>query len=122
MTKIIKPNITEGEWAIEKHNHTDGEVWLTVDKGAIDVTHNVSDDKIASQRYSITKPEERIANAKAISSVPEMIDALIEAYNMADNLSKNANFSYSISGSELKKRFKKALLKAGCTEVEDERD
>lgn len=111
-----KPKITEGEWTIENHDHIDGEVWLSINKGAIDVTHNVRDDQIASQKFSITDNKERVANAKAISAVPEMIDALIECYK---DLKETEIASYNVGGEmwesdkELLQRVEQALKKAG---------
>lgn len=109
-----KPDITQGEWTVEKHDHIDGEVWLSINQGAIDVTHNVRDDQIASQKFSITDSDERIANAKAISAVPSMIDALIEDYEAFEfmyNLTKEAAISdYCHDRME---SLKQALTKAG---------
>ena len=58
-----RPNITEGEWEFDRCPNV-----YASDKSII----------------AFIRPD-NYANAKAISAVPEMIDALIEAYNYMDS-------------------------------------
>lgn len=66
-------------WHIEKHEHIDGELWLTINKGAIDITHNKEEGDIASMRYSALSDEENLANAERIVHCINHFDELAEA-------------------------------------------
>jgi hypothetical protein len=57
---------TPEPWTLHKHDHARGEVWLSINRGAIDVTHNVEDGQICAQKYSVLAPKERQANAYRI--------------------------------------------------------
>ena len=69
-----KPNITQGSWYYN------------------DIYHNVESDikdngeLICEVNYYGTDEEEEVANARAISAVPEMIDALIHILDNAGSL------------------------------------
>lgn len=83
-----KPNITQGEWYVNKSVFSDSPIVTTKENGWVaDIPQS---DGMES------------ANAKAISAVPEMIDALIEVYNYMD------------SGDDpIREEVKQALKKAG---------
>ena len=89
-----RPNITEGEWEYNNENY----VLSNYNGGlTICVVDYVGSDK-----------EEETANAKAISAVPEMIDALLEAN---DYIIENA--PDDIYPKELLDKLELALKKAG---------
>jgi hypothetical protein len=65
-----KPNITEGEWVVQESVSSD---W---GKGI----------GVVAKQGVVTPVVHTMEDAKAISAVPEMIDALIEAYKAIDYL------------------------------------
>jgi uncharacterized FlaG/YvyC family protein len=91
-----KPNITEGEW------HATG---LEIRSLSSIILANIYNHLEVNQ-----SKEEAKANAKAISAVPEMIDALIDVLE-----THNQNVNYSLYDGSYN-RVKEALKKAGCTE------
>ena len=90
-----KPNITKGNW---EHLEDYKSVQSDLDDGTL----------ICEIDYTGTDPEEELANAKAISAVPEMIDALIEAN---DYIIENA--PDDIYPKELLDKLEQTLEKAG---------
>lgn len=97
-----KPNITEGEWTYRKDR-------VIRDNDEYSTIAAVSSRKLGTPDW------ERQNNAKAISAVPDMIDALIEAYDALDNVkqdySKRQLRSYKVNNSLTK--MESALEKAG---------
>ncbi|MDR9419486.1 hypothetical protein [Gracilimonas sp.] len=92
-----KPKITEGEWYTNSSVFDDTIIVTTKENGWVaDVPGS---------------PEQQRANAKVISAVPEMIDALIVAQDVFSYI--NDNDAYGDFAEELTK-VEKALKKAGC--------
>lgn len=111
MSKVRKPDITKGEWIYEDS--------ILINVG---VKNNHPLVKLKPILFNVwnngkTK-KEGIANAKAISAVPEMIDALIECYN---DYKETERAAYSVnaemwdSDTEILNKVQKALKKAGCS-------
>lgn len=86
-----KPKITEGEWGLFTPP-TNAHIY-------------VKSKEHKEEVCDISFTQNREANAKAISAVPEMIDALMEAYRYMDD-----------GDGFVRDDIKKALIKAGCTE------
>ena len=84
---------TPGPWKICRHNHRDGELWLTVVNGAWDLTHNYAKhrDIVADARFSAMSDEENEANARLIAAAPELLEALqkIDKILWEEGLSKS---------------------------------
>lgn len=97
-----KPDITKGEWT---HNENDKTV--------------ISDDgdvMICEIDYIGVDKEEEKANAKAISAVPEMIDALIESQKELTILCDYLKFSdlkAMVRVEKIIKNNEQTLIKAG---------
>ena len=95
-----KPNITQGSWYYN------------------DIYHNVESDikdngeLICEVNYYGTDEEEEVANARAISAVPEMIDALVEAHGTLESLTYSGADKFVVE--EELKNIEQALKKAGC--------
>ena len=103
-----KPEITKGEWEIS-------------DNGTVFHWGNGPETEgytpcIAKVSIWKNNPEKGLANARAISAVPEMIDALVEARNeiktMENCLTMN-HHKYDVTAITV---INKALKKAGCGE------
>ena len=88
-----KPNITDGEWSYKKNLSRNK--WLVAS----------SETDICEMNFLYDSQE---ANAKAISAVPEMIDALM-VINESDEARK-------AMGSVARTKMIEALEKAGCYE------
>jgi len=107
-----KPKITKGEWILGDENNLGCEVELP--NGSI-----ISMDR--SGRYTedyVISREEMLSNRKAISAVPEMIDALIESTKLLEHLKSvetEAELIYEIEQQIEMNKFS-ALKKAGCNE------
>lgn len=71
---------TPTPWEVETHNHIDNEVWHTILKGAVDITHNTQPHEIACDKYSALSQEENEANAafivRAVNNFYPMLEAL----------------------------------------------
>jgi uncharacterized cupin superfamily protein len=69
---------TPGPWTVQKHHHAAGDLWLTVLRGAWDVTHNHASrpEVIADAAYSAMSDEENEANAHLIAAAPDLLAAL----------------------------------------------
>lgn len=99
---IKKPNITEGEWNYYKDNFPE----ILSSTRAICKGYNC-------EHGDFTDKEED-TNLKAISAVPEMIDALIEAYHTLKPTVDKYGIHCSGGESETLRDIEQALLKAGC--------
>lgn len=93
-----KPDITKGNW---QHWEDEKIVQSDLDNETL----------ICEVNYTGTDPEEESANAKAISAVPDMIDALIDIHSTYRN---NETGNMVINKSKWYK-IKQALEKAGAT-------
>ena len=90
-----KPNITEGIWRIEDRGN-----WCDV----------ISDHDFLDRGDIICQDSEMV-NAKAISAVPEMIYALIEAYSL---MKRGSGKKVTLKEKEdIEKKIEQALKKAG---------
>ena len=104
-----KPNITKGEWrhGVINNGHEHFK----------DYSHYVSvpeNEMVICNILENHSFEESEANAKAMSAVPEMIDALIDIKYQLKSLSNNDKYDLldTVDFSEIEK----ALKKAGCNE------
>ena len=93
-----KPNITGGKWEAVRNNF-----YSTVD------LEGLSFIDCHCNNITGVSADEAQANAKAISAVPEMIDALMEAN---DYIIENA--PDDIYPERLLDQIEQALIKAGC--------
>lgn len=103
-----KPNITEGEWEVIEDKRI-GKSGKTIHRVfQIRRVNDESDSGKVTQWNGLAKAAspKGHANAKAISAVPDMIDALIEAYKEASD--------YKLS-KETASKIEQALTKAGIT-------
>ena len=76
----MKVKHTVTPWKVVQHEHVNGELWLTILKGSMDVTHNkMYGSDIGSFRYSALSPEENQANAEFIVRAVNVHDELVEA-------------------------------------------
>jgi len=111
-----KPNITEGEWSvvhIEEQQDVEG-LWMPE-------KWYVSDGMNWICQLIHGKQKNYPANAQAISAVPEMMDALIEAYKAINSLDDKTlgmvrpagQFEEYPAKYELIKNIREALKKAG---------
>ena len=94
-----KPNITGGKWEAAEYNQAP----------YVQLIIETDDTVIAEMDSGITDYDEVKANAKAISAVPVMIDALLEAN---DYIIENA--PDDIYPEPLLNKIEQALIKAGC--------
>ena len=110
---IKKPSITEGEWSFEVTDKVENKLVLFIkDDFGRQVAWVYRQEVGDSSRVNK-------ANAKSISAVPKMIDALIEIYNDTNFLIE----SNYLKGTQLNPKYlevikrcaEQALLKAGCT-------
>ena len=93
-----KPNITEGEW-----------IWHDyIDKVEALQSDNIT---VCELNYCGADEDERQATAKAISAVPEMIDALIESHK--DLVEWNDCIPSSNETEDIIEQIEQALKKAG---------
>ena len=96
-----KPKITEGEWWVntlgQHHNNTDIQQH--------EICWSPDGECVVDHVYSL-------ADAQAISAVPEMIDALINAHETLDSLTY-CGADRNIVDAELE-NIEQALKKAGC--------
>ena len=97
ITDMKKPNITEGEWWV----NTLGQHHNNPDIQQHEICWSPDAECVVDHVYSL-------ADAKAISAVPEMIDALM-AINESDEARK-------VMGSVARTKMIEALEKAGCHE------
>jgi hypothetical protein len=70
---------TPGPWEVVRHEHADGELWLSVNQHA---DANGMKEWIAEIKYLCTDPERQKANARLIAAAPELLaacKALIDA-------------------------------------------
>ena len=101
-----KPNITGGEW---KARNDYGVSW-SVNIGAFSFISTIQ-NHILEEKLGITE-EQAEANAKAISAIHELIDALLEAYKLIDYI--NDDIYLSKETIEVYSQIEQALIKAGC--------
>ncbi|KKL56790.1 hypothetical protein LCGC14_2241900 [marine sediment metagenome] len=70
---------TPGPWKIIEHDHAAGDSWLSVCRGAVDITHNKpTAGCICTSRFSALTPAENMANARLIAAAPELLGTLRE--------------------------------------------
>lgn len=83
---MTKHKHTPGPWRVHKNSHISGEQWLTVLRGAWDITHNsaAKPDAIADAQHSSMSDAENLANARLIAAAPELLEALKTAQGWLD--------------------------------------
>lgn len=79
---------TKGPWKVNKHNHAEGELWLsigTLERGpVVDIPTGKAfpprmvyeGQLIAECKYLVTPDEEQWANARLCAAAPDLLDAL----------------------------------------------
>lgn len=95
-----KPNITKGQWNLSSN--------FSEPHSCNDIISTGGEFDAVICRLTGLGVEQTGANAKAISAVPEMIDALIEFYGAWKNVDDPEHEGYAII-----QKAKQALLKAG---------
>lgn len=80
-------DFTKGPWSVNRHQHIDDELWLTVLAGAWDITSNSASmpGVVADAKYSAMSDKENLANAHLIAAAPEMYEALLKAREFITN-------------------------------------
>jgi hypothetical protein len=64
---------TPGPWEVVRHNHVDGELWLSVNQHADDAGMK---EWIAEIKYLTTDEARQWANARLIAAAPELLEQL----------------------------------------------
>ena len=73
---------TPAPWKIIEHDHAAGDSWLSVCRGAVDITHNKpTAGCICTSRFSALTPAENMANARLIAAAPELLAVAKECLN-----------------------------------------
>lgn len=107
-----KPNITKGEWSLNVlRNGMDYHI-NSPECMVIKVEHSQYWRDAEEAEFCIPR---WMADAKAISAVPEMIDALIESYYQLSTL-VNDGIEHSRKDEICLEKIEQALKKAGCHE------
>ena len=72
---------TPGPWEVVRHNHIDGDLWLSVNQSAD--AHGMK-QWIAEIKYLTTGEPEQWANARLIAAAPRLLAACKTALQYAD--------------------------------------
>jgi len=107
-TMIDKPKITTGEWRVG--NYRPYRQVVQIKDKSTDNDSRPGNRKICDVNVNGNRKE----NAKAISTVPEMIDVLIESYNMVTQELAEETAMPTDELVELATMQEKVLEKAGC--------
>jgi hypothetical protein len=73
---------TPGPWEVIRHQHVDGELWLSVNQHA---DPDGMKEWVAEIKYLTTDAERQWANARLIAAAPDMLAALREVAHHADD-------------------------------------
>lgn len=103
-----KPNITEGEWKYRYNGY-----YYDIEISGYSFINTIQNETL-EYRKGLTKDVE-LANAKAISAVPEMMDALLDIWLICEPALVNGGVFTKEWEAKLLKA-KEVLIKAGCTE------
>ena len=103
-----KPKITEGKWKYRYNGH-----YYDIKISAYSFITTTQNETLEFN-IGLTKDVE-LANARAISAVPEMIDALVEMYHLIQSLKQTSEWGVNVYPID-EENVINALKKAGCTE------
>ena len=102
---------TQGPWEVHYHSHINKELWLSILKGAWDITHNGASNPavVACSKYSAMGEEENLANAYLIAAAPDLLEACKFAF---ENLKPQGNIKKDFSGHNAIATLSRAITKA----------
>ena len=94
---------TEGEWVANPHGENKHQVWCNKTKVA------ACDNSIQSEIYRKKSEAEMEANSRLIAAAPQLLEALIKGFNLADKLTMPTESELNAFKTKAQEAINKAL-------------